>query len=67
MKNKIYINAFVLLMVFAGCSQFTDIDPKGQSILNKVEELELLLNDDYGRLQSWESFYLVNDCVPSQN
>ncbi|MDR2816991.1 MAG: RagB/SusD family nutrient uptake outer membrane protein [Proteiniphilum sp.] len=59
--------AFVMLLVFAGCSDFTDITPKGQSILNKVEELELLLNDDYGRLQSWEPMYLLNDNIPQQN
>ena len=70
MKNRILNILFVALMalpVFSACSKFTDITPKGQSILNKVEELELLLNDTYGQLQSWESFYLVNDCVPQRN
>ncbi len=59
--------ALALLPVFGGCSDFTDITPKGQSILNKVEELELLLNDEYMQLQSWEPMYLVNDNIPSQN
>lgn len=54
MRN-IYLRLFaalVLLPVFGGCSDFTDITPKGQSILNKVEELELLLNDEYMQLQA---------------
>ena len=69
MRN-IYLRLFaalVLLPVFGGCSDFTDITPKGQSILNKVEELELLLNDEYMQLQSWEPMYLLNDNIPPQN
>lgn len=59
--------SLVLIAVLGGCSDFTDITPKGQSILNKVEELELLLNDEYSQLQSWEPMYLVNDNIPMQN
>jgi hypothetical protein len=62
-----YYRFFLLLPLFIGCSDFTDITPKGQSILNKVEELELLLNDEYTQLQSWEAMYLVNDNIPAQN
>jgi len=57
----------LLIPLVGGCSEFTDITPKGQSILNKVEELELLLNDDYMQLQSWEPMYLLNDNIPAQN
>ena len=64
---KLLVFPILLLMFCVGCSDFTDITPKGQSILNKVEELELLLNDEYGQLQSWEPMYLMNDNIPSQN
>src|SRR5690554_3435908 len=59
--------SLLALLFFINCSDFTDITPKGQSILNKVEELELLLNDEYTQLQSWEAMYLVNDNIPTQN
>lgn len=64
---KLLVFPILLLMFCVGCSDFTDITPKGQSILNKVEELELLLNDEYGQLQSWEPMYLMNDNIPAQN
>lgn len=62
-----FFATLALLLIVGSCSDFTDITPKGQSILNKVEELELLLNDEYGQLQSWEPMYLVNDNIPPQN
>lgn len=64
---KQFALSFLPLLLFVSCSDFTDITPKGQSILNKVEELELLLNDEYSQLQSWEAMYLVNDNIPTQN
>lgn len=69
MRNRMLrlFAVLVLIPVLGGCSDFTDITPKGQSILNKVEELELLLNDEYGQLQSWEPMYLMNDNIPPQN
>jgi hypothetical protein len=69
MKN-INLRLFAVLVLFpffVACSDFTDITPKGQSILNSVEELELLLNEEYGQLQSWEPMYLLNDNIPAQN
>ncbi|MCL2097922.1 MAG: RagB/SusD family nutrient uptake outer membrane protein [Bacteroidales bacterium] len=66
-KHTLHIALIALLVASSGCSEFTDITPKGQSILDKVEDLDLLLNDDYGQLSSWESFYLLNDAVPPQN
>lgn len=66
--NRKHFTLLLLLLLFAtSCSDFTDITPKGQSILNKVEELELLLNDEYSQLQSWEPMYLINDNIPPQN
>ncbi|MDR2907559.1 MAG: RagB/SusD family nutrient uptake outer membrane protein [Bacteroidales bacterium] len=67
--NKVYNSVSILAVVFmvVGCSKFTDTTPKGESLLNKVEELELLLNyqssfDNLAR--AFEPMYLVNDFTP---
>ena len=40
---------WVSMVLFLGaCSDFTEIDPKGKNILNRVEDLDLLLNSEYG-------------------
>ena len=67
MKNTIKIIVFVLSLTLTSCSKFTEITPKGQSILGKIEEMELLLNDEYSSLMSFEPMYLVNDNIPTQN
>ncbi len=38
---------FCLLFILPGCTKFTDITPKGANILNRVSDLDLLLNFDY--------------------
>jgi hypothetical protein len=36
-----------LLLIMPGCNKFTDITPKGANVLNRVSDLDLLLNFDY--------------------
>ncbi|MDR3246359.1 MAG: RagB/SusD family nutrient uptake outer membrane protein [Prevotellaceae bacterium] len=46
MKRKLYEIMFAVV-ILTGCSEFTEIEPKGKNILNRVSDLDLLLNFDY--------------------
>ncbi len=46
MKNKIFLTV-ILAAAFAGCAEFTDIQPKGKNLLRSAEDLEMLLNYDF--------------------
>ncbi len=63
MKIKIYVlTVWVLCLLFA-CSDFTEIDPKGKNTLSRVEDLNLLLNNEYEvRLNTLNE--LINDVYP---
>lgn len=45
-KIKSCLAVVLTLLLAAGCSDFTDIQPKGKSLLNTVNDLDLLLNQD---------------------
>ena len=47
-KIKNTLVAAVAALSLAGCTKYTDITPKGQNLLNKVSDLDLLLNIQYG-------------------
>jgi tetratricopeptide (TPR) repeat protein len=48
MKKIIYSMVFGMFMfLMPSCSKFTEITPKGKNILNRVSDLDLLLNFDY--------------------
>ncbi|SHM61427.1 SusD family protein [Chitinophaga jiangningensis] len=48
MRNYFYGWAMaVLLLVASGCKKYTDITPKGQNLLNRAADLDLLLNVNY--------------------
>lgn len=49
MKKIIYSCVILgsLMFLLAGCSKFTEITPKGANILNRVSDLDLLLNFNY--------------------
>lgn len=47
MKFKIYALLCWVFCLLGACSDFTEIDPKGRNTLNKVEDLNLLLNSQY--------------------
>ncbi|GHT60722.1 hypothetical protein AGMMS50239_10200 [Bacteroidia bacterium] len=46
-KKIIYRIVLALAVMLAGCSEFTEIEPKGKNILNRVSDLDLLLNFDF--------------------
>lgn len=48
MRNILSILIVVVSMVMAsGCKKYTDITPKGQNLLNRASDLDLLLNVNY--------------------
>ncbi len=64
---KHWVAVLTLALAFAGCAKFTDITPKGESLLDNVDDLELLLNSQ-GRFGAFamarDPMYLVNDLLP---
>jgi hypothetical protein len=49
MKKKIFssIILFGLMLLISACSKFTEITPKGANILNRVSDLDLLMNFNF--------------------
>lgn len=47
MKKLINFLAIVFIIFLSGCAKYTDITPKGQNLLNRVSDLDLLMNVDY--------------------
>lgn len=48
--KKIYLSGLAVAMMSAGftsCSDFTEVDPKGLNLLETVDQLEMLLNEEY--------------------
>ena len=62
--NKIYATIIGLALFVSGCSDFTEIDPKGKNILNRVEDLDLLLNYEYYLRVDNKQAILINDLYP---
>ena len=62
--NKIYATIIGLALFVGGCSDFTEIDPKGKNILNRVEDLDLLLNYEYYLRIDNKQAILINDLYP---
>lgn len=63
MKNRLYIWICCTVCLICGCSDFTEIEPKGKSTLNRVEDLNLVLNSEYSvRLDALS--VLINDVYP---
>lgn len=49
MKRKFFPAIFALVVtLLVSCAKYTDITPKGQTLLNKATDLDLLLNVDFG-------------------
>ena len=66
MKKKLYIG-LCFLGLFMGCAEFTEIDPKGKNTLNRVADLDLVLNYTYSFGCS-DAQALVNDIfIPMTN
>lgn len=63
MKNRLYIWICCTVCLIGGCSDFTEIEPKGKSTLSRVEDLNLVLNHEYYvRLEALS--VLINDIYP---
>lgn len=55
MQKRIYLYSLVLgslLFLMPACNKFTDITPKGKNILNRVSDLDYLLNFNYVNLSN---------------
>jgi tetratricopeptide (TPR) repeat protein len=65
MKKILYFS--LLIFVLASCDDKLDITPKGMTILNKVSDLELLLNNnmDLGNIR--DLCNVCNECYPEEN
>ena len=63
--KKIYVIIIGLALLAGSCSDFTEIDPKGKNVLNRVEDLDLLLNYEYYLSVSNKQVVLINDFYPS--
>ena len=63
MKLKYYILTISTLMLAASCEKYTDITPKGVSMLENTTELEMLLNCEYYGDESSDTKNLVQGCI----
>ena len=63
MKMKKYVLITLLIGWLTGCSDFTEIDPKGKNILNRVEDLDLVLNAHYD-VSCEDVAFMMNDIFP---
>lgn len=63
MRIKIYTLICGVFCLLSACSDFTEIAPKGKNTLNRVEDLNLLLNNEYDvHLNTLNT--LINDVYP---
>lgn len=47
MKKILSFAAMILIAFLSGCAKFTDITPKGQNLLNRASDLDLLMNVNF--------------------
>lgn len=67
MKTKIYTALLAALVCLVSCNDQLDITPKGQTILQKTSELELLLNNQMGLGSNHNLCIVCNECYPRNN
>jgi tetratricopeptide (TPR) repeat protein len=68
MKKIIYFT--LIIFILASCDDKLDITPKGMTVLNKVSDLELLLNNNMapGGMNNIINLSMVcNECYPDEN
>lgn len=65
MKKILYF--MLLIFVLASCDDKLDITPKGMTILNKVSDLELLLNNSMDLGKNRDLCNVCNECYPDEN
>ncbi len=67
MKKIIYSLSIILTVLLSlSCDKYTDITPKGKNMLNRVSDLDLLLNYNYSgnRFNFMNMSILINDMYP---
>lgn len=70
-KTILYIIFLGVLAVLSSCSDFTDLQPKGKNLLSTTDQLEMLLNVEYGtgihdeQIMAGDIIYAYSN-VPSQ-
>ncbi|WP_342332595.1 RagB/SusD family nutrient uptake outer membrane protein [Pedobacter sp. FW305-3-2-15-E-R2A2] len=47
MKKILSFVAVIIMALLSGCAKYTDITPKGQNLLNRINDLDLLMNINY--------------------
>lgn len=65
--NKIFRNIATVALtatLLTGCDSFTDIQPKGENLLQSVDDLEMLLNYEYSGESSLDMMTVVGDVYP---
>ncbi|MBV4357300.1 RagB/SusD family nutrient uptake outer membrane protein [Pinibacter aurantiacus] len=65
-KNISVVIIAIGMMFIASCSKYTDITPKGKNLLNRIVDLDLLLNYDYAgnKFNFMNESILINDMYP---
>lgn len=48
MKKTIYSLLAAAVLLLTSCESFTDLEPKGKNLLTTTDQLEMLLNQEYG-------------------
>ena len=61
--RRLYAIWISMALALGACSDFTEIDKKGKNILNRVEDLDLLLNYEY-YISASDIRIVVNDGYP---
>lgn len=67
MKKLIYSLLCGGMMLFSGCSGFTDLQPKGTNLLSTVDQLDMLFNSTFSNsgLDGNDDETLIGDAYPS--
>jgi PBP1b-binding outer membrane lipoprotein LpoB len=69
MKKLIYSLLCGGMMLFSGCSGFTDLQPKGTNLLSTVDQLDMLFNSTFSNsgLNGNDDETLIGDVYPDFN
>jgi tetratricopeptide (TPR) repeat protein len=69
MRKKLSFLVLTIFLMVTGCAKYTDITPKGKNLLNRANDLEMLMNVNYSGTQfnfNMQSV-LVNDMYFREN
>lgn len=66
MNKTIYSLLAVVALMFSSCESFTDLEPKGKNLLTTTDQLEMLLNAEYGGCAS-DMRQMAGDMINAYN